>query len=190
MRSALECGSEAAALKPRGKAVAGATALQGACGVSIFPPINNITCSCLLPGKHKGCPHSAARVDSVSQATEAAKTAVWAACNLRFRMPLTGDLAISVFRSIIARITPGSDWQFWSATLADSATDWESLISPIYDWANQSPSRVPLTDWYWTTDGTEVGFQARSVVGGLFIKMLADSATGNAGRADGMNSEW
>jgi hypothetical protein len=66
------------------------------------------------------------------------------------------------------------DWEFWSATLADSAADWESLISPIYDWANESPSRVPLTDWYWTTDGTQVGFQARSVVGGLFIKMLAD----------------
>jgi hypothetical protein len=69
------------------------------------------------------------------------------------------------------------DWEFWSATLADSAADWESLIAPIYDWANESPSRVPLTDWYWTTDGTQVGFQARSVVGGLFIKMLADGET-------------
>jgi hypothetical protein len=69
------------------------------------------------------------------------------------------------------------DWEFWSATLADSAADWESLVSPIYDWANQTPSRVPLTDWYWTTDGTEVGFQARSVAGGLFIKMLADGET-------------
>ena len=65
------------------------------------------------------------------------------------------------------------DWEFWSATLADSPADWENLISPIYDWANESPSRVPLTDWYWTTDGTEVGMQARSVVGGLYIKMLA-----------------
>jgi hypothetical protein len=69
------------------------------------------------------------------------------------------------------------DWEFWSATLADSPADWENLISPIYDWANESPSRVPLTDWYWTTDGTQVGFQARSVVGGLYIKMLADSDT-------------
>ncbi len=78
------------------------------------------------------------------------------------------------------------DWEFWSATLADSAADWESLTSPIYDWANQTPSRVPLTDWYWTTDGTEVGFQARSVVGGLFIKMLADSEAWNrwAGRGN------
>jgi hypothetical protein len=69
------------------------------------------------------------------------------------------------------------DWEFWSATLADSPADWQNLISPIYDWANESPTRVPLTDWYWTTDGTQVGFQARSVVGGLYIKMLADSDT-------------
>jgi len=81
------------------------------------------------------------------------------------------------------------DWEFWTATLAESPADWERLISPIYDWANQSPSRVPLTDWYWTTDGTQVGFQARSVVGGLFIKMLSDGETwkrwaGKAGNRD------
>jgi hypothetical protein len=69
------------------------------------------------------------------------------------------------------------DWELWTATLADSLADWEKLISPIYDWINQSPTRVPLTDWYWTHDGTQVGFQARSVVGGIFIKMLSDPAT-------------
>ena len=69
------------------------------------------------------------------------------------------------------------DWEFWSATLADSSAGWENLIAPICDWANESASRVPLTDWYWATDGTQVGFQARSVVGGLYIKMLADSET-------------
>ncbi len=66
------------------------------------------------------------------------------------------------------------DWEFWTATLAESPADWMKLISPIYDWVNESPTRVPLTDWYWTRDGTQVGFQARSVVGGIFIKMLAD----------------
>ncbi|MGO8789906.1 MAG: glutaminase domain-containing protein [Terriglobia bacterium] len=72
------------------------------------------------------------------------------------------------------------DWEVWSATLADSPADWERLISPIYDWISASPTRVPMTDWYWTRDGTQVGFQARSVVGGIFIKMLSDPATWKA----------
>ncbi|MGD0222820.1 MAG: DUF4965 domain-containing protein [Terriglobia bacterium] len=72
------------------------------------------------------------------------------------------------------------DWELWTATLAESPADWEKLISPIYDWASDSPTRIPLTDWYWTRDGTQVGFQARSVVGGIFIKMLSDPATWKA----------
>jgi len=68
------------------------------------------------------------------------------------------------------------DWELWTATLAASPADWDKLIAPIYAWVNQSPARVPLTDWYWTRDGAQVGFQARSVVGGFYIKMLSDPA--------------
>ena len=67
------------------------------------------------------------------------------------------------------------DWEIWTATLADSADQFRVLIAPIAKWLNETPTRVPLTDWYETIDGKQVGFQARSVVGGIYIKALANS---------------
>ncbi len=69
-----------------------------------------------------------------------------------------------------------TDWSFWSATLAGSQADFETLISPIYDYLNQTTARSPFVDSYETDNVHSDGMHARPVIGGVFIKMLADRA--------------
>jgi len=68
------------------------------------------------------------------------------------------------------------DWEIWTATLAETPDEFNAEVKPIVKWLNETPSRVPLTDWYDTKTGKQVGFQARSVVGGVYMKALADPA--------------
>jgi hypothetical protein len=67
-----------------------------------------------------------------------------------------------------------TDWSLWSATLADNRADFETLVSPIYDYLNETSARQPLVDSYVTDDIHSDGMHARSVVGGLYIKMLSN----------------
>jgi hypothetical protein len=69
------------------------------------------------------------------------------------------------------------DWITWTATLTGSRDDFEALIDPVFDFLSATPHRVPMSDWYWTHDATHVGFQARSVVGGVFLPLLYGDAT-------------
>jgi len=66
------------------------------------------------------------------------------------------------------------DWEVWTATLAPESSQYQDLIHRLVVWADSTPSRVPTTDFYDTVSGKQMGFQARSVVGGVFIKALAD----------------
>jgi len=64
------------------------------------------------------------------------------------------------------------DWLAWVAALSTNQTDFQTLIHCIYLFANETPNRVPLSDWYDTLKATQNGFQARPVVGGLYARML------------------
>lgn len=65
------------------------------------------------------------------------------------------------------------DWEMWTATLASNQNDFLALAHPVYEFLNRTPDRVPMSDWYDTVTARMVGFQARSVVGGVYIKMLS-----------------
>jgi hypothetical protein len=66
------------------------------------------------------------------------------------------------------------DWELWTGTLTDDPGQFTALIDPIAKWLRETPTRVPLGDWYDTKTGVALHFQARSVVGGVFVKALAD----------------
>ena len=67
-----------------------------------------------------------------------------------------------------------SDWVIWTASMAASQKDFTALMYPIYLYATETSSRVPISDWHETLTGKQVGMQARSVVGGYFMKLLVD----------------
>lgn len=67
-----------------------------------------------------------------------------------------------------------TDWITWTATLAEDQETFQKFISPIHLFMNETVDRVPMSDWVFTDKPNQRGFQARSVVGGYYIKMLDD----------------
>jgi hypothetical protein len=65
-----------------------------------------------------------------------------------------------------------TDWVFWAASLAEKQADYEALIAPVWDFANETPCRTPFCDWFGTTDALEHTFHHRSVIGGVFMRLL------------------
>ncbi|MFD1771395.1 glutaminase family protein [Sphingobacterium suaedae] len=67
-----------------------------------------------------------------------------------------------------------NDWILWTAVLTDDQATFKKFIDPVFRHAIETPSRVPLNDFYDTRDGIRENFKARSVVGGFYMKMLAE----------------
>ena len=84
------------------------------------------------------------------------------------------------------------DWIIWTATITGNKDDFMALAAPIVKFLNTTPDRVPMTDWYWTHDARHRGFQARPVVGGVFIKLMdnADVWKKYVDRADSVSGTW
>ncbi len=71
-----------------------------------------------------------------------------------------------------------NDWILWTATFAPTQSEFEALVHPVYKHAIETESRVPLNDFYDSNTGIRDNFKARSVVGGFYMKMLADKLAG------------
>ena len=67
-----------------------------------------------------------------------------------------------------------SDWIMWSAAMADDMKTFQKFVDPLYDYINQTPSRVPISDWHDTKTSRMIGFKARSVIGGYWMRVLAE----------------
>ena len=68
-----------------------------------------------------------------------------------------------------------SDWLLWTAAMMKTPQDFSALVDTLWTAYHESESRVPLTDWYDTETGKKIGFQNRTVQGGLFMQVLKES---------------
>lgn len=71
-----------------------------------------------------------------------------------------------------------TDWIIWSATLTGERSDFDALVDLVYIYANETPSRVPISDWHDTKTAKRMNFKARAVVGGYFMKVLEQRLLG------------
>ena len=67
-----------------------------------------------------------------------------------------------------------SDWIVWTAAMAPDTETFQQFVHPVYTYINETESRVPISDWSDTKTGRMVGFKARSVIGGYWMRVLEE----------------
>ncbi|MFZ1236885.1 MAG: DUF4965 domain-containing protein, partial [Prevotella sp.] len=71
-----------------------------------------------------------------------------------------------------------SDWIMWTSGMASDKKTFLKFVDPLYDYVNETESRVPISDWYDTKTAKMIGFKARSVIGGHWMRVLVDKYAG------------
>jgi hypothetical protein len=66
------------------------------------------------------------------------------------------------------------DWLAWTTVMADCPDYTTAVYRSIDRMMKDTLDRVPLTDWYDTVTARQSGFQARSVLGGIYINLLVE----------------
>jgi hypothetical protein len=66
------------------------------------------------------------------------------------------------------------EWMLWAASLVDDRELFEDSVDRILLYADETPNRVPFADLYLACKGRQIAFQARSVLGGFWIRFLEE----------------
>ena len=64
------------------------------------------------------------------------------------------------------------DWMAWTTVLTNDRKYCDAVYASIRRMIEETPDRVPITDWYFTDTSRQRGFQNRSVLGGFFINLM------------------
>ncbi len=67
-----------------------------------------------------------------------------------------------------------SDWMMWCAAMNNEAEGALKHAQRMAAFLEESPDRVPFSDWYDTVSGRQIGFQNRTVQGGIFMPILRE----------------
>lgn len=67
-----------------------------------------------------------------------------------------------------------SDWQMWAMGFADQESQRTKLINTLWKYINETTSRVPVSDNHDVKSGNQAMFQARSVVGGYWMRVFVE----------------